>query len=342
MALFALISFLVVTSLGTLYPIYLSYKAIKNNDLQSLEVLLMFWIVMGIINAVESTFGWLLRWIPFFYHCKSLFLLWLTLPQIQGSTYVYVTYIHPFLLQHEATIDQWLAEAKEKCKTTGANYLNQMVEKIKEIILNAITSANQARSANGQSINQPDPQTSRDDGPSSYAINLLRQLGPTASAIFQPMQNQLSDSSLFNRPFSVRSPAADHLSHDTNPAPSRDGLDGYQIPEPSASSESSSARSGPSFPEPVVPLRNNNGNGASMGYDEIGLDEASGSEKEWLLRRPSPNSLTSSERGRVEEQHNEKGPHDSFMETRRLSGPNSSWFKWTTKPTNVDELKKKS
>jgi hypothetical protein len=50
------------TSLGTLYPIYLSYKAIKNNDLQSLEILLMFWIVMGTIQTIEATFGWFLHW----------------------------------------------------------------------------------------------------------------------------------------------------------------------------------------------------------------------------------------------------------------------------------------
>lgn len=52
----------VSTSLGTLYPIYLSYKAIKANDLASLETLLMYWVVMGAVGAAEGTIEWVVNW----------------------------------------------------------------------------------------------------------------------------------------------------------------------------------------------------------------------------------------------------------------------------------------
>lgn len=90
---------------------YNSYKAIKSNDLQKLEVWLMYWVVMGTVMAMESSVEWIFAWyarvasgvigplteefrlatnhsvalsrFPFYYECKTLVILWLTLPQIQ-------------------------------------------------------------------------------------------------------------------------------------------------------------------------------------------------------------------------------------------------------------------
>lgn len=50
------------TTAGSLYPAYASYKAIKSNDLQKLEVWLMYWVVMGFIMCMESTVEWLFAW----------------------------------------------------------------------------------------------------------------------------------------------------------------------------------------------------------------------------------------------------------------------------------------
>lgn len=65
-------------------------------------------------------------------------MLWLTLPQIQGSTFVYVTYLHPFLLEHESEIDAIMVEAKEKAKRAGADYLRRLVEKMKELAMGLV------------------------------------------------------------------------------------------------------------------------------------------------------------------------------------------------------------
>jgi hypothetical protein len=123
-----------------------------------------------------STPLWIYCRIPFFYQFKSLFILWITLPQIQveskrtllnkkwrllikkkkkknlssrrfthkmptffqGSTYVYVTYVHPFLLEHEVEIDTWLVEMKQRCRQAGTTYFNQFVDRLKALLLAAM------------------------------------------------------------------------------------------------------------------------------------------------------------------------------------------------------------
>lgn len=50
------------TSAGFVYPTYASYKAIKSNDMQKLEVWLMYWVVMGTVMAMESTVEWIFAW----------------------------------------------------------------------------------------------------------------------------------------------------------------------------------------------------------------------------------------------------------------------------------------
>lgn len=50
------------TTAGSLYPAYASYKAIKSNDLQKLEVWLMYWVVMGFVMCAESTVEWMFTW----------------------------------------------------------------------------------------------------------------------------------------------------------------------------------------------------------------------------------------------------------------------------------------
>lgn len=50
------------TTAGFLYPAYSSYKAIRTNDTQAIEVWLMFWVVMAGIHTVENTVEWTVNW----------------------------------------------------------------------------------------------------------------------------------------------------------------------------------------------------------------------------------------------------------------------------------------
>lgn len=52
--------------------------------------------------------------IPFYYTLKTIFLLYIALPQTQGSSYLYNTHLQPFFRTHETQIDSTLARVKAR------------------------------------------------------------------------------------------------------------------------------------------------------------------------------------------------------------------------------------
>ncbi|GJE93068.1 HVA22/TB2/DP1 family protein [Phanerochaete sordida] len=111
-----------------LYPGYASYKTLSQRPAseEELERWLMYWSVLGCIVAVEYVGEWLIFWIPFYYPVKTLFLLWLALPQTAGASYLYAMHIQPFFASHETEIDSALT----KLKNYVYNYLQRVVRNL--------------------------------------------------------------------------------------------------------------------------------------------------------------------------------------------------------------------
>ncbi|KAF8406401.1 hypothetical protein HHK36_008488 [Tetracentron sinense] len=47
-------------------------------------------------------------WFPLYYHMKFAFLVWLQLPSADGAKHLYMNHLRPFLLRHQARLDQVL------------------------------------------------------------------------------------------------------------------------------------------------------------------------------------------------------------------------------------------
>ncbi|KAK0484662.1 TB2/DP1, HVA22 family-domain-containing protein [Armillaria novae-zelandiae] len=114
--LFYLTSRIICSISAFLYPGYASYKTLSQRPAseEELERWLMYWSVLGCIVSVEYVAEWLISWIPFYYLTKTLFLLYLSLPQTQGSTYLYINHLEPFFTTHEAQIDATTASLRAK------------------------------------------------------------------------------------------------------------------------------------------------------------------------------------------------------------------------------------
>ncbi|KAN0121665.1 TB2/DP1, HVA22 family domain containing protein [Russula decolorans] len=99
-----------------LLPSYSTFKALRQRPLneQELEKWASYWIVVGAVVAFEYTTEWLLCWFPFYWEIKTLFLLFLSLPQFEGSTYLYKFYVEPYLAQNESEIDASIASARNE------------------------------------------------------------------------------------------------------------------------------------------------------------------------------------------------------------------------------------
>ncbi|KAI9513068.1 TB2/DP1, HVA22 family-domain-containing protein [Russula earlei] len=99
-----------------LLPSYKTFKALKKSTSHEREIekWASYWVVIAIIAAFEHTAEWLLCWFSFYWELKTLALLFLSLPQFEGSTYVYKTYVEPYLVQNEPDIDAGIASARDE------------------------------------------------------------------------------------------------------------------------------------------------------------------------------------------------------------------------------------
>ncbi|TQN69964.1 Receptor expression-enhancing protein 2 [Colletotrichum shisoi] len=118
-----------------LFPLFASYKALKTSDPAQLTPWLMYWVVLACALLVESWTEWILVWIPFYAYIRLLFLLYLVLPQTQGARIIYQTYVHPFLQNNEAQIEEFISEAHDRLKAAGIAYLKRAIEIIKTSVL---------------------------------------------------------------------------------------------------------------------------------------------------------------------------------------------------------------
>ncbi|KAI4604040.1 hypothetical protein KJ359_000167 [Pestalotiopsis sp. 9143b] len=118
-----------------LFPLFASYKALKTSDPAQLTPWLMYWSVLSCALLVESWFEFILVWVPFYAYARLLFLLYLVLPQTQGARHLYETYLHPYLEDNEAQIEDFIASAHDRLKAAGMAYLKQAIEMLKTKVL---------------------------------------------------------------------------------------------------------------------------------------------------------------------------------------------------------------
>lgn len=127
----------------------------------------MYWTTLSLFLMAESQLHFILCWVPFYPWIRLGAHLYLVLPGKQGSVFLYQTYIHPFLEEHERQIDRIISEGHEKAKSAGMDVLKQAIEYVRVNIL-------------GQPPKQPTPPTSRNV---SYSTALMSRFNmPSARA----------------------------------------------------------------------------------------------------------------------------------------------------------------
>jgi len=100
----AIISTLVCTTAGYLYPVYRSYKILMYNPNEASKIL-VYWIVIGTFAACQVLTDKILFWFPFYSEIKAIFILWLTLPATNGYQVIFNRFIISFFNKYEKQID---------------------------------------------------------------------------------------------------------------------------------------------------------------------------------------------------------------------------------------------
>ncbi|KAK8613565.1 hypothetical protein V6N13_101323 [Hibiscus sabdariffa] len=92
-------------TVGTVLPVYSTFKAIENNNQTEQQKWLLYWTVYGSFTVAEVFSDKILSWFPLYYHAKFAFLVWLQLPSNNGAKHLYTSHLRPLLLRHQAKLD---------------------------------------------------------------------------------------------------------------------------------------------------------------------------------------------------------------------------------------------
>jgi len=137
-----LISYVIQLCIGTLYPAYCSFKAIKNKDLKEYRRWLMYWVVFAFFCSGEIVSDFFLAfWFPFYSQIKLLIVLWLLNSWTRGSSTIYQSLIQPYLIKNEQKIDSTLKEIR-----------NKTYDKLYKLVCRVVTFARRIAMKNTKSI----------------------------------------------------------------------------------------------------------------------------------------------------------------------------------------------
>jgi len=114
----------------------------------------MYWAVVGAFIAIESTIGPFVSWLPFYWETRTLFLLYLSLPQTQGSTYIYKSYLEPFCSKNEAELDSSIASAQDNVLGFLQSRISMLIDLLWTILNQTLNKQPQA-AREGQPEQQP-------------------------------------------------------------------------------------------------------------------------------------------------------------------------------------------
>ncbi|CAG8487753.1 5332_t:CDS:2 [Funneliformis mosseae] len=96
------------------YPAYASFKAIETAKKDDDTQWLTYWTVLGFIHTLEFFSDNILSWLPSYFFLKTLFFLWLFMPQTKGAQKLYTGFLRPTLLTYEKDVDSQLNRVKTK------------------------------------------------------------------------------------------------------------------------------------------------------------------------------------------------------------------------------------
>jgi receptor expression-enhancing protein 1/2/3/4 len=160
--------------------------------------------------------------IPFYYPTKTIFLLYLALPQTRGSSYLYRMHLQPFFHTYEPQIDAALASIKVRVYTFVQDRLRALWEHVTAVIGQQQQVAPQPPTA--AAADSSSASSSADSGysPAQLASNLWRSYGPGIVAAGTNLLRQSAiaaanarTEALFNAPASVPPPPPSLARSDT-------------------------------------------------------------------------------------------------------------------------------
>lgn len=112
---------LVCTVVGTLYPMYASFKALEDRESENAEQVhrwMRYWTTYGALTLGELVAYRFLVWVPFYHLLRIAIVVWLFLPATCGADKVYNWVVRPLLSKYRQKIDEALARSADEVRGT--------------------------------------------------------------------------------------------------------------------------------------------------------------------------------------------------------------------------------
>lgn len=140
----------------------------RMDDLMVVSIFILMYLPLFIVS----------HRIPFYYLTKTLFLLYLALPQTRGSSYIYINHLQPFFHSHETQIDAALASLKSRVYT----FVQQRVRQLWEHLSSTLGQPGDPITRNMPAGAPPAPVEHQGWSPTQLASSLWRSYGPSIVA----------------------------------------------------------------------------------------------------------------------------------------------------------------
>jgi receptor expression-enhancing protein 1/2/3/4 len=174
--LMSLLSHILIGYFCFALPSFATFKALSHRPLSEPELQrwATYWSVVGAFTAVEYALEWFISWLPFYWEVKTGFLMFLALPQTEGSTYIYETYLRPFYTQNEADLDSGILTVQKNT----LNFIQARIGSLLDIFWNLLN-----KNSAAQSQGQPPAESGNPLGP---ALNLWKTYSSSVMNTAQP------------------------------------------------------------------------------------------------------------------------------------------------------------
>ena len=110
---FNILDTIITNLVGTLYPAFWTIKSLEQNLLEEQKKWLTYWVVFGSFIIIDMSSVVIVKFIPFYFVLKILFLIWLFMPGSNGCTIIYYLVVKKIFRYYEDKIESYVVGAKD-------------------------------------------------------------------------------------------------------------------------------------------------------------------------------------------------------------------------------------
>ena len=109
---FNILDTIITNLVGTLYPAFWTIKSLEQNLIEEQKKWLTYWVVFGSFIIIDMVSVVIVKFIPFYFVLKILFLIWLFMPGSNGCTIIYYLVVKKIFRYYEDKIESYVVGAK--------------------------------------------------------------------------------------------------------------------------------------------------------------------------------------------------------------------------------------